>query len=192
MNLLKAERLHLLASPRDGLLLDFLEKFDALVLDCAEAGVIMKPVIGIRDPVTQGKLWRQSRLSSEVKHKIAELRADGCTFLAACIDKAGPCDGPHVTNAIPGLSWHQWKAAMDSVWLREGKICDNATIDGAKNGYRIFAAKAEAHGLTSLGPTSLGDWEHVQLQKESGPHKIHSMSVIDRMMRMMFEHLLEA
>ena len=37
----------------------FTQKLKDLIVDCATAGVVMKPYFGIRDPLTQGKLWRQ-------------------------------------------------------------------------------------------------------------------------------------
>lgn len=172
-------------SPYDGLDPAFARALAELVKDCASAGVVMHPFFGVRDPITQGKLWRQSRLTSEVNREIAKLRAEGAPFLAKCIEKAGPATGNWATNAVPGLSWHQWGLAMDCVWLRHGKGCFDSAIEGANNGYRIYAAKASAHGLTSL--STIGDWDHVQLPSESSPLHRYTLQQIDAAMAAKFK-----
>ena len=42
--------------------------------------------------------------------------AQKANFLASVLDGVGPQHGPHVTNALPGLSWHQWGEAVDCFW----------------------------------------------------------------------------
>jgi peptidoglycan LD-endopeptidase CwlK len=158
----------------------FVTALDALLADCASVGVVMHPYFGLRDPVTQAKLWRQSRLTSEIDAKRRLLVASGAPFLARCIDAAGPQSGPWATNAIPGYSWHQWGLACDCVWMRAGKGTFDSNIDLANNGYRIYAARAPLHGLTNLA--SIGDIDHVQLPKEGSPLHRYTLEQIDKAM----------
>lgn len=171
----------------DGLDPAFTTALDALLADCASAGVIMRPYFGVRDPVTQGKLWRQSRLTSDINAEIAKLKAQGAPFLAQCIDRAGPANGSWATNAIPGLSWHQWGLAMDCEWVRDGKVSFDIDADGANNGYRVYAGKSLAHGLTNLG--RIGDWGHVQFPPESSPLHRYTLQQIDEAMAAKFGSL---
>jgi hypothetical protein len=154
----------------DGLDDGFKTKLQQVLSGCAQKGVVMTPYFGPRTAQEQAKLWRQSRTASEIQAKLAELRAAGANFLADCIDKAGPQNGPDVTGAIPGLSWHQWGEAMDCFWRLDDKAEWSTTRGGAANGYRIYAAVATSAGLTAGGLwTSRKDWPHVQLRKAASP-----------------------
>lgn len=86
-----------------------------VIAACAAENLIMRPYFGIRDPITQAKLWRQSRSTVTINAEIASLRGQGCGFIADCLVKAGPQNGKWATNALPGLSWHQWGQACDLV-----------------------------------------------------------------------------
>jgi hypothetical protein len=154
----------------DGLDPDFRATLEACLMHCADRGVEMVPYFGIRTPIEQGALWRQSRSVQEVAAKIAELQAKGAPYLAHAIQAAGPRHGPHVTNAVPGYSWHQWGEAMDCYWLIDGKAEWSTEVGGAKNGYRIYADQATKDGLTAGGYwQSLKDWPHVQKQMAASP-----------------------
>src|ERR1051325_8002995 len=92
------------------------------VLDrCADAGVEMRVNETVRTPLEQARIWRQSRTIQEITARITSLRAAGAPFLADCIEKAGPQHGDHVTDAPPGLSWHQWGEAVDCFWVVNGQ-----------------------------------------------------------------------
>jgi peptidoglycan LD-endopeptidase CwlK len=176
-------------SAYEGLEPAFAQALNALLADCTVSRVLLHPYFGLRDCVTQAKLWRQSRLTSEIERKRRELVAAGATFLAHCIDIAGPQDGPWATNAIPGMSWHQWGLACDCVWMRAGKGTFDVHVDGANNGYQMMAAKAPLHGLTPLGP-AIGDWDHVQLPKESSPLHRYTLAQINTAMEAQFGALV--
>ena len=154
----------------------FRAKAVELLAKCAARGVTMRPYFGVRDCLTQAKLWRQSRSREEIKAKILELRGDGATYLAGCIEKAGPQSGRHATDAIPGLSWHQWGQALDCFWLDGGK----ASWQGA--GYDVYREEAAALGLTTIS------WEHdhVQLRPEGSPLQVFSIVDIDLRMQARF------
>lgn len=166
----------------------FRDKLNALLEACHEQGVEMRPYFGIRSPFEQAKLWRQSRTREQVAEKIASLRAQGAPFLAQCLDSVGPCNGPPVTNAIPGLSWHQWGEAVDSVWVVAGKSeWSTAKKIGGINGYAVYASRARELGLDPGGLwRSLKDWPHVQLRSESSPARLYSLVDIDRAMEEKF------
>lgn len=151
-------------------------------------GIKMVPYYWVRDPFEQGKLWRQSRSGSEVRAKIAYLKNKGCDFLAHCIESVGPQNGPSVTNAIPGLSWHNYGQAVDCYWSKNGKAVWSHTEDGDRNGYRIYARVAEEKGLVSLGQRYGWDWVHVQKSEYSSPLKILTLNQIDQKMRELYEY----
>lgn len=154
----------------DGLDSGFCATLETTLDACAEAGVIMIPYFGRRTPFEQGKLWRQSRTLQQINAGVQKLTDHGAPFLAHCIQSVGPQHGPHVTGAMPGLSWHQWLEAMDCYWERDGEAVWSTEILGDKNGYRIFAARATAAGLTAGGYwQSLKDWPHVQKRSSSSP-----------------------
>jgi peptidoglycan LD-endopeptidase CwlK len=173
-----------MTDPFVGLDSTFESKLRVLLADLQTAGIIMRPYFGVRDCVTQAKLWRQSRSMPTISAKIAELRAAGAHYLADAIVKAGPVSGQWATNAIPGYSWHQHGSAMDCVWMRNGVEEWGVDIDGPKNGYRVYATAAPGYGLTSLA--NIGDWGHVQLHAAGSPAGQYTLQEIDTLMRTKF------
>lgn len=174
--------------PLTGLDPQFQTMLLATLADCNTAGVEMIPYNGLRSPFDQGKIWRQSRSVAEVAAKIADLQAKGAPFLANCVDSVGPQHGAHVTNAVPGLSWHQWGESMDCYWFRNGKAEWDVDIGGVKNGYRIYANIASQNGLFAGGHwQSFKDWPHVQRRKAGSPRDAGlSLPEIDSVMRQRF------
>lgn len=163
----------------DTLTVDFKEKVIELLDNCKRRGVIMRPYFTLRDPYTQAKLWRQSRTTSEINKKIKELRNQNANFLADCIENVGKQYGMHVTNAIPGLSWHQWGEAVDAVWLVNGKAVwsTSKTINGL-NGYMVYADEAKKLGLDAgFYWSKFKDSPHVQFRKAANP--LVSMSIVE-------------
>lgn len=152
---------------------------------CEAEGVEMVPYFGIRTPFEQGKLWRQSRSTSQIQAKIDDLNAKGAPFLAHCIASVGPQHGPPVTNAVPGLSWHQWGEAMDCYWLRNGKAEWDTEVGGSRNGYKVYAFVASQAGLFAGGHwQSFKDWPHVQKRKAGSPSL--ALTEINRVMEIRF------
>ena len=170
------------------LLPEFRNKIENLIDGGRVSGVEMRPYFTLRDPFQQARFWRQSRSTEEITLKIAELKDNGAPFLARCIESVGPQHGDPVTNAIPGMSWHQWGEAVDCFWLVNGKAewSTRKIIDG-QNGYHVFAQQAENQGLTAGGHwNSLKDWPHVQLRQASSPLQVMSLEEIDAAMRERF------
>lgn len=155
----------------NGLETGFRQQVEELLRQCLEGGVEMRPYTGVRTPEVQAKLWRQSRAKEEINAAIARLKQSGAPFLASVIDGVGPQHGPHVTNALPGLGWHQWGEAVDCFWALNGTAEWSTTklADGL-NGYKFYAGKAKLLGLTAGGFwTSFKDWPHVQLRTAGSP-----------------------
>ena len=167
---------------------DFRAKVELLLSSCEESGYPMRQFFTLRSPFEQGKLWRQSRTRQQIEDKVSELKNNGASFLAHCIESIGPQNGRHVTNAIPGLSWHQWGEAVDCFWLVDNgaEWSTERLIDG-KNGYSNYAEIADSMGLNAGGLwRSFQDWPHVQFRSESNPGKLHSLSEIDAAMESRF------
>ena len=166
----------------------FKAQVDRLLQQCNAQGIIMRPNEGLRTPFVQAKYWRQSRTSEEIAAKIDDLTAKGALFLAHCIDSVGPQHGDPVTNAIPGMSWHQWGEALDCFWVVDGKAewSVNRLVNG-QNGFRVYADSAAAMGLTAGGKwTSLKDWPHVQLKTAASPLGAFTLQNIDAAMQRAF------
>ena len=168
----------------DDLVTEFRAQVEELLNVCDQSGYTMRQFFTLRIPFEQGILWRQSRSTQEVRQKIEELQDKGADFLAHCIDSVGPRNGRHVTNAIPGLSWHQWGEAVDCYWLLDDKSewSTRKKVNGA-NGYVNYAEKARSLGLTAGGHwSSFRDWPHVQMRKESNPGRLFSLQEINQQM----------
>lgn len=166
---------------------EFKDKVEKLLARCRQHGVEMRPNAGLRDPFEQGRLWRQSRSIEEIKKMIDTLEKQGAPFLAECIRSAGPQHGTHVTDALPGFSWHQWGEALDCFWVINGAAewSTKKMVNGI-NGYHVYADQAEVVRLTAGGHwKSLKDWAHVQLRGD-GVHKIISLPQINDAMRRKF------
>lgn len=166
----------------------FKAKIEELLSSCNESGYPMRQFFTLRSPFEQGKLWRQSRSRKQVEDKISELNSKGASFLAYCIESVGSQNGRHVTNAIPGLSWHQWREAVDCFWLVDGNAewSTKKKING-KNGYANYADIASSMGLNAGGLwRSFKDWPHIQLRSESNPSRVYSLEEINAEMESKF------
>ena len=159
-----------------------------LLENCKNRGIIMQPYFTLRDPFTQAKLWRQSRSGFQIQKKIDELKSENALFLAHCIDSVGKQHGIHVTNAIPGLSWHQWGEAVDSAWVVDNEFVWSIeeTVDGL-NGYMVYADEAKKLGLDAgFFWTTFQDSSHVQFRKAANPLVDMTIIQIDQEMQNRF------
>jgi peptidoglycan LD-endopeptidase CwlK len=176
------------AADIDILIPEFHEKVTDLLKACNNRGIIMRPYMSRRAPLEQARLWRQSRSSEEIKLKIAKLRASGAEFLADCIDQVGPQNGSPVTNAIPGLSWHQWDEAVDCFWVvnNDAEWSPSKLINGL-NGYHVYAEEAHRLNLNAGGTWhSLQDWPHVQYRSASSPADVMNLKQVNAEMKHRF------
>jgi len=159
-----------------------------LVEACSVGGVDIRPNTGLRDPFEQGRLWRQSRSIEEITQRISFLEKQQAPFLAHCIESVGSQNGKNVTDAVPGLSWHQWGEALDFFWLVQGEaVWSTQKLINGKNGYQELAAQALKIGLDAGGYwKKLKDWPHIQLTHESSPLARMSYPEIDKAMQAIF------
>jgi peptidoglycan LD-endopeptidase CwlK len=167
-----------------GLTAGFETVLATLLRNCAARGIILRPYFGIRDPVTQAKLYRQSRSWAEIQSARAGLARGGAAFLVKCLDDAGTSHGPFATNALPGFSFHQYGTACDCVWIRDGAEEWSASINGAANGYTIYAEEATKLGLRTLG--HMGDYGHVQQSEANSPGDAYTVTQINAIMESKF------
>lgn len=166
---------------------DLVPSFHAEVSDvidlCKEKNVIIVPYSTLRDPWEQAKLWRQSRGESEIQRAIKRLKDGGAKWLAEVIESVDPQYGNHVTDALPGMSWHQWGEAVDCY------VADHAgkpIWDGQHPGYKVYADCAREIGLTAgYYWQNLFDPCHVQARSGS-VRDIFTLAEIDRAMRAKF------
>jgi peptidoglycan L-alanyl-D-glutamate endopeptidase CwlK len=86
----------------------FRNHVDQLLSDCESEGISMTVYFTDRSPYEQAVLWRQSRTTEQIVRAVSTLQDNGASFLANCLEVVGPHQGRKVTNALPGLSWHQW------------------------------------------------------------------------------------
>lgn len=167
----------------DGLDEGFKAKAVLLIKECAKQGIKMVPYFGLRSPREQAKLWKQSRSAPEVAAGVNKLRDGGAPWLANILQSTPANPGKHVTNALPGMSWHQWGEALDCYREISGKPNWDA-----KN-YAEYADIAEtaAIALTAGGHwPNLKDWPHVQLRPQAGPQSLYSYATIDARMKEMW------
>ena len=171
---------------------DFRETVKQVLIICAKQGVEMRPYFTIRDPWKQAKLWRQSRSIEEITQAIANLEGNGASFLAHILRSVESQYGLPVTNALPGLSWHQWGEALDCYWYQNGvaewsirkkiRIKDGREI----NGYRLYGEQAVANGIISGGFwPGLVDWVHIQQRTKSVLH-YYTWAEVDTEMQRLF------
>jgi peptidoglycan LD-endopeptidase CwlK len=167
----------------DGLDEGFKAKAVLLIKECAKQGIKMVPYFGLRSPREQAKLWRQSRSAPEIAAGVEKLRDGGAPWLANVLQSTPASSDKHVTNALPGMSWHQWGEALDCYRDIGGKP------NWDPKNYAEYANIAEmaAIGLTAGGHwPNLKDWPHVQLRPQAGPQSLYSYATIDARMKEMW------
>ncbi len=176
---------------------EFQEKVYLLLENCQKKGYTFHASQGLRNPFKQAEYWAQSRSLEEKKEKIESLEKEGASFLAKLLRMANPPHGPHITNVIPGFSWHQWGEACDCLWDVDKKSTstDSGASKDAKpdlEGYKVYADEAEKIGLTAGGHwTDFQDWDHVQYRSIDDPGNIYSAKEINDAMIKRFGHLFE-
>ena len=144
------------------------ENANVVVEVCEQAEFDLLIYCTLRTLEEQAKLFRQSRSWEEIKKKILDFKSRGFTYLADILENAGPSYGPHVTNAAPGESWHNYGEAWDAVPLVNGKPVWN-----------YFNARShwDAYGecVRQVGMNWAGDWQtfreypHAQMRPGGNP-----------------------
>ena len=129
----------------------------------------------------QAKLYRQSRPWSEIKSKILKFNNRGFNFLGDILDGVGPSSGPHVTNAGPGESWHNYGKAWDAVPLIGGKPAWSYTK--AKNEWDGYGEAVRLAGAFWAGDwVGFREYPHAQIEKGGNPLKLYPPDKIREML----------
>jgi peptidoglycan LD-endopeptidase CwlK len=160
---------NLFADSRDLSLLDpqFAELGRTLLARCRERGHTLVPFFTLRGPGIQAKLWCQSRTPAQILARQHTMRQDGAPFLASLLLPEYGNRGRHVTNALPGQSWHQWAEALDCFVQNER---NEAIWNGTHAGYKVYAEEAMKLGLEPGAYwKTLKDPVHVQWRKAASP-----------------------
>lgn len=162
-----------------------------LLQNCQARGVEMRPSATLRDPFEQARLWRQSRAIEEIKTKIKAFKEVDAAFLAHCLESVGSQNGKRVTDAPPGLSWHQWGESLDCFWVVDGKAeFSISRLVGGVNGYRVYVEEASKLDLTPGGLfKKLKDFPHVQFRPQGSPTSLFTLAEISDEMEKRFSDL---
>jgi peptidoglycan LD-endopeptidase CwlK len=161
-----------MSSDMNDLIPEFRAKVVAGLAALAGEGLIFKPYFTLRDPVTQAKLWRQSRSADVVNQQIQDLTNAGCDFIVACFTKAGPASGAWATNALPGQSWHQYGEAVDC-FLEDAS--GNPVWESKS--YGRYGQVGDANGMWWGG--HFGDNDHWQNRRTEPPAAFGSLKQIN-------------
>lgn len=160
----------------DGLLPEFRTKIESLMDSLNSSEFTFRISFALRTPIDQAKLWRQGRSKTLINARIGDLEAQDCDYLAQCLKDAGPQNGPIVTNALPGLSWHQYGQAADVLaYDTSGRLITSGDDDA----YKKLEEAARLEGLTT--GRSWGDAGHIQASQLSKPQ--YDLKTINDMMR---------
>lgn len=123
----------------------------------------------VREPWEQAQLYVQGRNADQIVSGAARLRALGLHENAKLLESQKPTSGRRVTNALPGLSFHQpaWYAgkygalALDFVPIVGGKPLWDDTLR-----YEEAILAAESVGLTSASRwKTFRELPHLQYDK---------------------------
>lgn len=162
----------------------FKVKVGQLLDKCEKSGYLLKPFFTLRSPLEQAKLWRQSRCTSTIKQEIQRLKNQGGTFLAECIEVAGPQNGRWATNALPGYSWHNYGSAIDCYLVNAD---GGANWNASDRGYAIYAEEATRLGMRAGYFFKQRDAVHVQLSVEEVPN-VYTLIEINTYMKQNFSY----
>lgn len=142
----------------------FQEKAQELVARARKAGLDLLVYCTYRSPGEQARLYRQSRPTREIRAMAERLEHEfERPDLASKLMRVGPQYGPHVTNAAPGQSAHQYGLALDAVPMRGGKPVWGTDDEADLVLWRRYGSIAR----DELGLEWAGDWQfrefpHVQ------------------------------
>ena len=155
--------------------------------------IVMRQYCTLRDPWEQAKFWRQSRSTTRIEINIRRLAEAGAPWLAEVLGDVGPCNGPPVTGALPGESWHQWGEAADWYWHFEGEAIWDAEVTKNCGGVEVNGYQQAGKVIASVGLYMISfkdqagrlivDYPHVQFRKAGSPSSMYTWDAIDQIMK---------
>lgn len=155
----------------------FLEKLYKFIDACSAEDIPLdfdQGFISIKD---QAMAWRQSRSDSEIDAKIAVLRGEA-PFLAHLLSITTSKLGPHVTDDLPGCSWHNWGEAY--TFHIVGQM--GGALDSAHPAHKKIAEIAKEAGLVSGYSFKPKQPRLLQLSNAKSPLERYSLKEIDKIM----------
>lgn len=150
------------------------EQARRVVANCAQQGVTILIYCTARTLEEQAILYRQSRDFPVIHRKITQLQESGYDFAARILYDIGPQGpGPHVTNAAPAETWHNYKEAFDSVPLVCGKpLWDVRSVShDIYPQWAIYGQEVRKAGMTWFGKLAW-DWGHAHMREVHNPLKL--------------------
>lgn len=148
---------------------------------CAVRGVTLLIYCTLRTLQEQAKLFRQSRTTAQIQEQTDWYLRHGFDYLADILQNVGPQYGPHVTNAAPGESWHNYAMAFDAVPLIGGKAA--WSYDDFKELWDIYGEGIRANGMYWAGDwKGFREFPHAQLRPEHNPLKVFTAHEIKTML----------
>ncbi len=146
---------------------------------CTEVGIDLLIYCTLRSPAEQARLYRQSRSIETIMKKVRSLRARGFDYLAEILLEVGPQSGPHVTNAGPGESFHNYGLAFDAVPMIGGKPAWNYL--NAREQWDAYGECVRQVGLEWAGDwVSFREYPHAQRGRRGNPLKTWEAADIRR------------
>jgi peptidoglycan L-alanyl-D-glutamate endopeptidase CwlK len=123
----------------------------------AKTGLDLLIYCTLRSAEEQAKLYRQSRPTRDIRDVAERLRTQfERPHLGELLLSVGPQYGPHVTNAAPGMSVHQYGLAIDAVPMRGGKPVWGTKDENDMALWQQYGAIA----ADELGLEWAGRWNH--------------------------------
>ncbi len=150
----------------------------AFIDQCTLNGIALSFDVGFVHPKQQAVLWRQSRSDSQIDDQINALDQEEAPYLAYLLRSVRAKPGVHVTDELPGFSWHNWGQAYTFSVLGE----DGRDVPDNSNLYKKVAEIAKAINLESgyyFRPKKVG---LVQLNAAKAPSSIYSLKEINHEM----------
>ena len=163
----------------------FRERVEELIQACRDRGVELFCYTGNRSIEHQSKNWWKNRNEEEVRATLKKLRDEKAFFIADCLEKTGEQNLPQKTNSLPGASWHQWKEAIDCVWIVNGEAewSIEKEIDGV-NGFYVYHQEAARLGLyPGVKHVKASEYNHIQVRDIGSAESVYSWEHIDKKMR---------
>lgn len=155
---------------------EFAELVKEVIQRCAARKVVMVPFFTLRGPGVQARLFCQSRTIAQIQEQSRLMQRKGAPWLSSLMRPDYGTDHPkrdpklpttRITNAPPGISWHQWGKACDCyVQAADG----SAIWDANHFGYEIYGEEAQRLGLEAgVNWKTLPDAVHVQSSNRLTP-----------------------
>jgi hypothetical protein len=160
----------------------FHDRLYAFIDKCRAIDIVLSFDKGFVHPKEQAKLWRQSRSDSQIDLMIGELHANDAPFLVKLLTEAATKPGVHMTDELPGYSWHNWGQAYIYTVLGE----DGRDLLPTSNVYKKTAELAKDVGLTAGFYLKPKQPYLIQLSTYKSPINEYSVQEISKAMERLY------